>query len=98
MKREIKHNTHPGELLLEDVIKSNGLTIVKAAQLLGVTRPTLSNIVNEKAAISPTMALRIEVVFGGSAAFWLRMQAAFNLREAEQAFYANPPKLERFSF
>ncbi len=98
MKREITHNTHPGELLLEEIIKLNNLTIGKTAELLGVARPTLSKIVNEKSAISPTMAIRIEKVFGGSASFWLRMQATFDLREAEQIFNRNPLKLKKFNF
>jgi addiction module HigA family antidote len=50
--------------------------------MLGVTRPALSNIVNEKAAISPMMALRITKVFGGNAELWVRMQASHDLREA----------------
>lgn len=96
MKRGIKHNTHPGELLYEEIIKVHGLTIQKASELLGVTRTTLSNIVNEKAAISPLMALRIETVFGGSAAFWLKLQSSYDLREAQRLYYSNPPKIRKF--
>lgn len=83
MKRNITHNTHPGELLREEIIKANGLSITKVATMLGVTRPSISNIVNQKAAISPTMALRISKVFGGNASLWVRMQASYDLREAE---------------
>lgn len=96
MERGIKHNTHPGELLYEEVIKANGLTIQRASELLGVTRSTLSNIVNEKAAISPLMALRLQTVFGGSAAFWLKLQSSYDLREAQRIFYSNPPEISKF--
>jgi len=98
MKRGIEHNTHPGELLREDIIQANGLTISKAAELLGVTRPTLSNILNEKTSITPNMSLRIAKVFGGSADFWLRMQLAHDLRKAEKQFNENPPKIKEFEY
>lgn len=98
MERGIKHNTHPGEIVYEDIIKENDLTVSKAAQLLGVTRSALSNVLNSKASISPNMAIRLEKVFGGSALFWLRMQASFDLREAEQSFSKTSVKLERFNF
>jgi len=98
MERGIKHNTHPGELLYEDTLKENHLTVSKAAQLLRVTRPALSNVLNGKAAISPVMAIRLEKVFGGSASFWLRMQSAYDLREAEKAFHEASLQLERYDF
>ena len=83
MKRGIAHNTHPGELLREEILEANNLSVTAAASMLGVTRAALSNVINEKAAISPLMALRITKVFGGSAEFWVRMQAAHDLRNAE---------------
>jgi len=76
MKRGIKHNTHPGELLKEEILKANNLSITETSLMLGVTRAALSNVINEKAMVSPLMALRIAKVFGGTAEFWLRMQAA----------------------
>ena len=96
MERGIKHNTHPGELVYEDIIKENHLTVSKAAQLLRITRSALSNMLNGKASISPNMAIRLEKVFGGSASFWLRMQAAYDLREAEKAFQETT--LQRYDF
>jgi addiction module HigA family antidote len=83
MKRGIKHNTHPGELLKEEILKANNLSVTEAASMLRVTRAALSNVINEKAAVSPLMALRIAKVFGGSAEFWVRMQSAHDLRNAE---------------
>ena len=84
MKRSIAHNTHPGELLREEIVVANKLSISAVAEMLGVTRAALSNVLNEKAGISPLMALRIEKVFGGNAELWIRMQATYDLRKAER--------------
>mgnify|MGYP001810536126 CR=1 FL=1 len=71
---------HPGEILREEVIRANELTVTKAAALLGVTRTTLSNIINGKADISPEMCYRIAKVFGGTADIWANLQTKYNLR------------------
>lgn len=55
---------HPGATLREDVLPALGLTVTQAAQQLGVTRSALSRVLNERAAISPEMALRIEAWLG----------------------------------
>ncbi len=52
--------------------------------MLGVTRPTLSNVINGKAGISPEMAIRLEKAFGSTADAWLRMQAAYDLAQARK--------------
>ena len=96
MERGIKENTHPGEILREEVIKANNLTVLKAAELLKVTRPTLSNIINCKAAISPNMAIRIAKVFGGNAGMWLRLQTSYDLRVAEKEFENNNLELQKY--
>ena len=96
MVRGIKQNTHPGELVYEDIIKENHLTVSRAAQHLRITRSTLSNMLNGKAAISPNMVIRLEKVFGGSASFWVRMQAAYDLRKAEKNFHET--SLQRYNF
>lgn len=83
MSRKIKHNTHPGELLKEDVILANSLTISEASNLLGITRNSLSNVLNRKAPITPQLATRISKVFGGSTEIWIRLQLSFDMREAE---------------
>lgn len=98
MKRGIKHNTHPGEYLREDIIEANGLTISKAAELLNVTRANLSKIVNERASITPSMAIKISLVFGGNPDFWLRLQMAYDLRKAEREAAVNPPNVKRFDY
>jgi len=98
MNRGIEINTHPGEILREEVIKAHNLSIIKAAALLKVTRPTLSNITNGNAAISPNMAIRIAKVFGGNPELWLRLQASYDLRKAELEFTTNPIDLHRYEF
>ena len=70
---------HPGEALLEDVIKPLGLTITDAAAHLGVTRKTLSALLNGKASLSPEMAMRIASATNTSPESWLYMQAKLDL-------------------
>ena len=84
MNRKIKHNTHPGEILKEEVILANALTITDAASLLGISRTVLSTVLNRKSPITPELATRIAKVFGGSADIWLRLQLSFDMIEAEQ--------------
>lgn len=76
--------SHPGEVLLEDVIKPLGLTITEAAEKLGVTRKTLSELVNKKSSLSPEMALRISKATETSPESWLRMQVKLDLWRALQ--------------
>ena len=73
---------HPGEFLITELIEANGLTVSAVADMLRVSRQTISNIINEKSDISPEMALRIATVFGGSADIWLRLQAKYDLQIA----------------
>ena len=81
---------HPGETLREDVLPALGLTVTDAAAQLGVTRAALSRVLNERAAISPEMALRIEqwlgVKNGGRADVWLAEQASYDLWQARKRF------------
>ena len=66
--------------------------------MLGVTRAALSNVINEKAAVSPLMALRISKVFGGTAEFWVRMQAAYDLRIAEAELAKQKLRLKPYKY
>lgn len=75
---------HPGEQVLEDCIKPLGLTVTRAAQILGVTRQTLNDLVHGHRGISPEMAIRLDLAFGGGAETWLRMQASYDLWQARQ--------------
>jgi addiction module HigA family antidote len=75
---------HPGEHVLEDCLKPLGLSITKAADVLGVSRLTLSNLVNGKNGVSPEMAIRLSKAFGGSPEVWLGMQMQYDLAQAEK--------------
>jgi addiction module HigA family antidote len=88
--------SHPGEILKMEIVEGRNLTIGKAAELLDLTRPTLSNIMNGKAGITPNVALRIETVFGGSAKFWVRLQASYDLDIAKKLFALKPPRIKHF--
>jgi addiction module HigA family antidote len=79
---------HPGAFIRTEILEELALSVSRAADILGVRRATLSDLVNEKAALSPEMALRIEKAFGVSMDTLLRMQAWFDSytmrqREAE---------------
>lgn len=83
LKRKMRP-IHPGEILKDEVIEANDLTVTKAAKLLGVTRVNLSNVLNQKSDISPEMAYRIAKVFGGTADIWANLQTKFNLQQAAE--------------
>lgn len=69
---------HPGEFIREEVLSELDISISKAAEILDVRRATLSDLINEKAALSPEMALRIELAFGLDMDTMLRMQAWYD--------------------
>ena len=76
---------HPGEGLKEDVLAPLGLTVTETAKALGISRKTLSEICNGRSPITPDIAVRLERAFTNPPAdMWLRMQAAYDLRKAEQ--------------
>ena len=77
----MKNPPHPGGVVFRQCIQPLGLTITDAASALGVTRTTLSELVNGKRGISPEMAVRLSKVFGGSAASWLTQQAYYELAQ-----------------
>jgi len=71
--------THPGKVLSEDVIKPLGITVTEAAKRLGVTRKTLSTLLNCKASLSPEMAVRVAKATNTSPESWMYMQAKLDL-------------------
>ena len=73
---------HPGQFIKMEVIEPLGLSVTKAAEVLGVTRPALSALLNGRAALSPDMALRIEKAFGPKLDTLLRMQTAYEIAAA----------------
>ena len=70
---------HPGQFIRMEIIDPLDLSITKAAEVLGVTRPALSALLNGRASLSPDMALRIEKAFGPKMDTLLRMQTAFDI-------------------
>ncbi|MDB5139103.1 MAG: ybaQ 1 [Mucilaginibacter sp.] len=83
MKRQMRQ-IHPGEVLREDVIYANELTVTEAAKLLGISRQSLNKIIHEKSDITPEMSFRIAKVFGGTADIWANLQTKFNLQIAAE--------------
>ena len=80
-----QHNPpHPGEVLAGLWMGPLGLTVTAVADALGVSRKTVSKIVNGGGAITPEMALRLELAFGASAQSWLGHQSAYDLWQVEQ--------------
>lgn len=63
--------THPGEMLKEDFLPGYGLTITRLAESLGVSRQSVNELLRERRAVSPEMALRLARLFGNSPEFWL---------------------------
>ncbi len=81
----LMHNPpHPGEVLKELCIEPLGLTVTDAAKGLGISRKTLSSILNGKAGISPEMAVRLSIAFNTSSESWLNQQSQYDLWQAEQ--------------
>jgi len=74
---------HPGELLREDVITALGLSITETADRLGMSRVALSRVLNGRAAISPDLALRLEMAGVSTARAWLAMQVNYDLAQAK---------------
>ncbi len=80
----MKNPPHPGLSVRHDCLEPLGLSIAAGAKVLGVTRQAMNNLVTGKAGISAEMAIRLEKAFGGGAETWLRMQAAYDLAQAEK--------------
>ena len=74
----MKNPPHPGEMIREDIVKALGLTLTRAAEILGVRRATLSDVARCKSSVSPEMALRLEKAFGVSMELLLKMQAGYD--------------------
>jgi addiction module HigA family antidote len=79
------HNPpHPGEVLRELCLEPLGLTVTEAAEALGISRKTLSAILNGRAGISPEMAVRLSIAFNTTAESWLNQQIQYDLWRAER--------------
>ena len=82
-RREVRP-THPGEMLREDFLPDYGLTVAGLAAALEVSRQTVNELLRERRALSPEMALRLGRLFGDSPEFWLNAQRAVDLWDAEK--------------
>ena len=80
--------THPGEMLREDFLPDYGLTVTSLAEALGVSRQTMNELLRERRAVSPEMALRLSRLFGNSPEFWLNAQRAVDLWNAAKILKA----------
>ncbi len=80
----MKAPAHPGGFVKSEIIEPFGLSVTKAAEVLGVTRAALSALLNERASLSPEMAIRIEKAFGVSMDTLMRMQNSYDIAEARK--------------
>jgi antitoxin HigA-1 len=76
--------SHPGEIIRDVCVDGLDLSVTEGAKALGVTRTTLSRILNGKANVSPEMAVRLSKAFGSTAGFWLRLQLNYDLALIEK--------------
>lgn len=80
----VKDPAHPGEFVKSEIVEAHGLSVTDAAHALGVTRPALSALLNQRAHLSPEMALRIEKAFGVSLDTLMRMQNSFDIAQVRK--------------
>ncbi len=80
----MKQPVHPGRIVRQDCLEPFMLSVTEAAEVLDVSRQTVSNLVNEHTAISPEMAIRLAKAFGSTPDAWMHMQAAYDLSLAMQ--------------
>jgi addiction module HigA family antidote len=90
----MKNPPHPGQVVRRAIMEDLHLTITAAAEGLGVSRKQLTQIVNAHAGISPEMAIRLEKGIGSTAEAWLRMQAAYDLAQAQKGSTIKIKKLK----
>jgi addiction module HigA family antidote len=90
----MKNPPHVGGVIRREVIEPLGLTVTQAAKALGVGRQALSTLLNEKAALTSDMALRVEKAFGPKMEHLMRMQLAYDLAQARER--ENKIKVKRY--
>lgn len=90
---QMKTPAHPGRII-KGSIEELELSITDAAKVLGVTRPTISKLVNGRASISPEMAIRLSKAFGSTPEFWLKLQLNYDLAQVQAR--ADEIKVERY--
>jgi antitoxin HigA-1 len=80
----MKNPAHPGRIVRSACLTPLGLSVTEGAKVLGVTRQTLTKIINGKSGVSAQMAIRLAKAFGSNAEIWVRMQAAYDLAQARK--------------
>ena len=80
----MKNPAHPGRIVRSACLEPLGLSVTEGAKILGVTRQTLTKVVNGKSGITAEMAIRLAKAFGSSAETWVRMQASYDLAQARK--------------
>jgi addiction module HigA family antidote len=80
----MKNPPHPGLSVRLNCLEPFGLSVTEGAKALGVSRTTLSRLINGQAGVSPDMAIRLAKAFGATPDIWIRMQAAYDLAQARQ--------------
>jgi antitoxin HigA-1 len=80
----MKNPVHPGRIVKNACLEPLGLSVTDGARVLGVTRQTLTKIINGKSGISAAMAIRLAKAFGSTAETWVRMQASYDLAQARR--------------
>ena len=83
MNKMKRQPTHPGKIIQEDYLKALSITITEMASTLGVSRKTLSKIINERGAITPDMSLRLARAFDTTPDLWMNLQKNYDLWQAE---------------
>ena len=86
--------THPGEMLREDFMTDYALTVTSLAEALGVSRQSINELLRERRAVSPEMALRLSRLFGNSPEFWLNAQRSVDLWDAAQAIRSDVTRIK----
>ena len=90
----VHSHPHPGEILMEEVIRALGIQVTEAARRLGMSRTALSRVLNRKAAISPDLAIRLERAGISTARFWLGLQMNYDLWQAQKRKHPPVKKLQ----
>jgi addiction module HigA family antidote len=82
--RRTRKPTHPGELIREDLLPETGISQTDLARLMGVSRRTISEVIDERRRLTPDIAFRLAKVFNSTPEMWLNMQQAVDLWEANK--------------
>jgi len=95
--RKKRRPTHPGEMLREDYLPDYGLSVSELANAVGVSRQSINELLRERRAVSPEMALRLARLFGNTPEFWLNAQRAVDLWDAAEAIKEDVSRIRPLS-